>query len=168
MKKCEGCLVTEATHACGQCLKPLCKTCTKFVESSLFFLMAKLPEELSRGRYCSNCYEGRIQPALEKYRSIAALAKSVYIVDRPHRRSLPVTRQTNSPIKVEDCKDREESLLRLAFIAAEAGYNAVLKVKVGAKKIRNEGYQKMSWHASGFAAEINSAWFEKRSSDNDD
>ena len=46
-------------------------------------------------------------------------------------------------------------MLRLAFFAAENGYNAVTKVDLRYEKVRDEGgYQTTLWHGSGYAATL--------------
>ena len=84
-------------------------------------------------------------------------AKQVFVIDQPRRRPLPILKSSKDLLKVKKCADKAETILRLAFLAAELGFNAVLKVKVSYEKIRNAGYQKMEWSGEGFAAELDPA-----------
>jgi hypothetical protein len=58
-------------------------------------------------------------------------------------------RRSATVLKVEGCADREEALLRLAFLAVKANYNMLLDVDLTAEKVRNAGYQTSRWQAKG-------------------
>ena len=51
-------------------------------------------------------------------------------------------------LTVKDCPDRDETIMRLAFFAAQRSSNAVIQVEVTAEKVRNGAYQTSKW--SGF------------------
>jgi hypothetical protein len=116
-----------------------------------------LPEELKFNQYCLSCYAVKIKPQVIRYAELMKLAKQVYVIDKPHRQPLPVLRKAEESIKVKECPDKEEATLRLAFRAAELGFNAVLKANITYTKIRNFGYQKMVWGATGVPADLDTA-----------
>ena len=151
---CPRCSAPRVSNACGICTTVVCKECIEFVDGVTFSYMSVVPDELKHTHYCMQCYNTTVAPALANYRSIMSRAKKVFIIDKPQRRPLPVTKQFKKAIQVKDCPDREETVLRLAFRAAELGYNAVLKTNVIYKKVRNAGYQKMIWEATGFPADL--------------
>ncbi len=104
--------------------------------------------------YCSPCFQAKIEPALESYNEIVEKAKSVYIFFVTQRKAPPVLKKSKETIHIKECRDRDETILRLAFRAVEQGYNAVIEAEVSAKKIRNAGYQKSDWSGVGVAAEV--------------
>ncbi|MDZ4676519.1 MAG: hypothetical protein SGI74_03335 [Oligoflexia bacterium] len=124
--------------------------------------MSQKPEELSHEQYCPFCYTSKVQPTIRRYNEILRRAKVVIFIDTARRKPLPLLEKSKDPILVQDCTDREETILRLAFLAAEKGYNAVIKASVDHKKVRNFGYQKMSWHGNGFPAQLDSAKLERQ------
>jgi hypothetical protein len=96
----------------------------------------------------------KVLPGVYAYKKLMKQAKDVFIVEKQPREGLRVLKKSVSPLKVSDCADREETFLRLAFQAAELGFNAVIRAKVESKKLRNFGYQKMQWQGSGIAANL--------------
>jgi len=149
--------------SCGLCQNSICKDCTEFLDPDTFSFKKDLAEELRHPRYCSLCFSNNVQPALWSYKEVMSRAQKVIIIDRPQRRPLPVLKSSEQILTVTDCTDREETFLRLAFLAAEQGFNAVIKTKVESKKIRNFGYQKMSWQGTGFPASLDAARLSNRS-----
>ena len=88
------------------------------------------------------------------YNHVMKQAKQVLILDKPRRRPLTILKKLQEPLQVENCPDREETVMRLAFKAAELGYNSVIRANIMYKKVRNAGYQKMVWQGTGIAAEL--------------
>ena len=65
------------------------------------------------------------------------------------------------PFRVDDCTDRDETLMRLAFLAAKADFNALLDVDIVAKKVRNFGYQTSQWQGIGVPARVDREKLER-------
>jgi hypothetical protein len=137
---------------CGLCQSSVCKGCVEVLQAEAFSFMKERPQELIHNHYCSVCYATKVQPAIRSYNEIMKQAKEVFIIDKPRRQPLPILKRSAETLLVEDCLDREETVLRLAFMAAERGFNAVIKAKVVYRKVRNAGYQKMLWQGTGFPA----------------
>jgi hypothetical protein len=103
------------------------------------------PVELSHSHYCSACYTNVIDPALEEYNEIMERAKQMYFFFDEQKKPVPVTKRGKVRIFVKDCVDREEAIMRMAFIAAKQGFTALIEGNITSKKVRNEGYQKSIW-----------------------
>lgn len=103
--------------------------------------------------YCWNCFEQKVAPAKESYLEIMRRARQVYIF-RKKEKEIPLIRREKVLLTVKDCADQKETILRLAFKAAERNMNAVVQVEENVKTVRVGGYQKSSWSATGFPAEI--------------
>jgi hypothetical protein len=116
--------------------------------------MNVIPKDLTLGQYCLPCYADKVRPQLMNYHLTMKRAKEVLFLDKPRRKPVKILKKLNEPLLVEDCADREETILRLAFKAAELGFNSVIKADVNYKKIRNAGYQKMMWQGTGIAANL--------------
>ncbi len=83
-----------------------------------------------------------------------AQAQEVMIFFVTQRRELPVLKKATKPAKVENCRDRDETILRLAFQAAEKSFNSVIEVDVTSQKVRNAGFQTSAWRGTGVPADI--------------
>lgn len=59
------------------------------------------------------------------------------------------------PIKVKDCTDREETLLRLAFLAVHANFNALIDVDIVSQKIRHGTYQTTQYSGTAIPVNLN-------------
>jgi hypothetical protein len=138
---------------CGLCQNFVCKDCAHPLKRLTFSFFKKIPDELSRDIYCEQCHNDTVAPALENYEKIMAQAKDVFIFEKTAN-SIPLIMRSKQKMTVSDCPDRKETILRLAFFAAERSFNAVVDVELTATKIRNYGYQTSSWSGFGFPARI--------------
>jgi hypothetical protein len=116
--------------------------------------MKNIPAELAHTEYCLTCFAVKIQPELRDYKELMKRASEVFILDKPERKAPMVLRKHKHLLRVEDCPDREETMLRLAFLAAELGFNSVIKVNIEHRKVRNAGYQKLLWTGTGLAVDL--------------
>lgn len=158
---CISCRKPKGTIHCQICDEFLCKECVRFLEASTFSFMEAIPPELSHTYYCSPCFDSHVEPALESYREIMERARNLYFFFNTQRRPVHVIKKSKEDLQVKDCDDRDETILRLAFFAAQQGYNAVIEAEVVSKKIRNSGYQKSLWQGSGVAAQVNAQRLER-------
>lgn len=58
------------------------------------------------------------------------------------------------PISVVDCADYAETILRLAFFAAELKYSGIIDVNITAKKIQVGGYKTTVFSGTAIPANI--------------
>ena len=58
-------------------------------------------------------------------------------------------RRVEKPIKIIECDGREETLMRLAFLAAEKGYDTLVDVNIKSIKTGQNSYKKKMWSGSG-------------------
>lgn len=162
-EKCASCRVAKPTLACGICKEGICKSCTQFLSEETFAFREKLPEDLRHQHYCSFCYSEKVQAEIQNYNQVMKKAKQVLVIDKPRRRPLPILKSSKELLRVKGSKDKEETLLRLAFLAAERGFNSIIKVNVAGKKIRDGGYQWMEWEATGYPADLEPGRLERQS-----
>lgn len=158
---CSVCRRPKAIRECELCEASLCKSCSLFLEGTTFSFLRKLPEVLSHTYYCGSCYDENIEPALTSYQETMELAKKAYFFFNTQKKAIPLLKKAKETLVVENCADRDEAILRLAFFAAQDGFNAVIEAEVISKKIRNEGYEKSSWRAVGVAALVDAEKMEK-------
>ncbi len=160
---CFSCHGPKAGRACGICQHPQCKKCVQLVEKGSFALLDPLPPELSHRDYCAACYFEKVLPALESYEQTLQCAKAIFVFDKGQGQETSRMKRHKEPIQVSDCPDREEALLRLAFIAAKAGFNGLLDVQISVKKVRNFAYQNSVWQGKGFPAHVDGERLERES-----
>jgi hypothetical protein len=160
---------------CNQCKKPSvqmnhcplckamsCKSCTLFMQDDAFSFMSLIPDEMSHSQYCIGCFTNIVAPALDNYKMTMARAKKVYIVERAPRKPLPILKKSATTVQVRNCRDREETILRLAFLSAELGFNTVDRVKIRHEKVGNTSYKKLVWHATGIPVELDGLKLERQ------
>lgn len=150
------CLCGKSTSGleCGLCKTSLCKNCTEFLEPSDFTFFATLPEELAHGAYCSDCFISKVQPIIEQYNATLEAAKNINVYEKTQGKETRFLSRKEKPVSVENCPDRQEALLRLAFLTVQKGFNAVIDVKIDGKKVINAGYQTTVYFGSGVPSTV--------------
>ncbi len=151
---CTSCLAPKAALACGLCQAALCKSCALLNEVETFQFLKEVPEQLKHSFYCTTCYEAKVRPAVESYAEILERAKDVNVFYRSQGKESRFIRRTEKPLKVENCDDRDETILRLAFQAAELGFNCLVDVDLDSEKVKNGRWQTSIWHGTGVPATV--------------
>ena len=163
-QNCLSCRKPKATLACEVCQEPVCKDCVQFLEASTFSFLKTLPPELGHTYYCSFCYDSKVAPALENYLAIQEKARGVYVFFTTQRKAIPLIRKSKEVVKIAECADRDETVMRLAFFAAEGGYNAIIEVELICEKVRNHAWHTSRWQGTGLPAEVDAVKVERFSS----
>lgn len=159
--QCCVCQKPKATLVCGLCENPVCKYCAQYTDEKQFSFLPSIPEELNHTTYCGPCYDLKIEPEIVKYEATMTEARNnisvFYTTDSKETR---VFKRKDKPVSVDNCIDREEVLLRLAFLAAHEKYNAIIDVDVVAKKIRSGTYQTTKYSGSAILFTVTSNRFK--------
>lgn len=116
---------------------------------NIFLFLESIPEELSFGFYCPPCFDGKVEPEVRAYQLAMKRAKQVNIYYKKQSKESRLFKRKADPLKVVGCADRDEALLRLAFLAVQANYTMIVDVDLTAEKVRNAGYQTSLWSAKG-------------------
>ncbi|MEI8346539.1 MAG: hypothetical protein WCG27_03670 [Pseudomonadota bacterium] len=152
---CHSCQKARPSFTCGACQTELCKKCVKFVEDTEFLFLPQIPQELTYGVYCWQCYEEKVAPALADYAENMERAKNISIYLKIQSKETRLIRRASAPFQVTDCLDREETILRLAFLAAKGKFNGLIDVDVVAEKVKIGTYQTTKWRGTAVPANIN-------------
>jgi hypothetical protein len=149
---CSSCQKPKAALKCGICDCSLCKNCAQFMDSDRVSFLKKIPAELGHNTYCEPCFHNKVTPRLEAYDALMERAKGIFVYLKHQRKECMFIKRTEDPLKVTDCNDHNETILRLAFFAAEQNYNVLIDVDVTSEKIRNGSYQTLKWSGTAVPA----------------
>ncbi len=152
--ECAACRRPKGQHECPLCQDHFCRNCVRFRVDSDFEFAHAVQENLSHSKVCMRCFDEQIAPELSRYEETLERAKQVIIITSAYRGHTPVTKKALTPVVVENCHDRDETILRLAYQAADQGFNGLIQTEVTAKKIRNHGHQKSEWNGRGLPAQL--------------
>jgi hypothetical protein len=91
---------------------------------------------------------------MEKYKVLVEKAKDVEVFFSDQGKETRIIRRVEEPVKVENCHDKDETLLRLAFFAAMKDFNSLVDVEIRSEKIKNGNYQTMKWQGVGVPVHV--------------
>lgn len=151
---CVFCNRPKATLSCGLCSTDICKNCTQFLNEESISFLRKIPKGLEYTVYCPPCFDKNVSPQLENYNQIMERAKEVLVFFKDQGKKTRLFKRTVEPLEIENCMDRDETVLRLAFLAAQGNFNSIIDVDLSSKKIRNAGYQTSTWSGSAIPSQI--------------
>jgi hypothetical protein len=151
---CRSCQRPKANLICGVCEGAVCKKCTQNLKADTFTFLTHIPAELTHRNYCPFCYDEKVAPALESYERTLRKAKAVFVFLKTKGEETRLFSRSEKPLQVRDCPDREEAILRLAFLAAEKDCNTIIDVDIRSEKVRNQAYQTMKWHITGVPSRV--------------
>ncbi len=154
-QECVSCGKPKATLNCEVCGDAVCKKCEQLLPENTFSFLPEVPEDLKHTHYCNNCHDSVVAPELDRYQEVMEQAKGVYVFFTSQKKLPPYTSKEKESFKVDDCDDRDETILRLAFQAAMKGFNAIVDVEVKQEKIRKGAYQTSRWSGRGQGAHVN-------------
>ena len=160
---CSHCSAVKAPFECGICKKALCKNCQQAVDTHAFSFLTKIPAELKLGNACPNCFEEKVLPHKIIYDETMERAKDIYFLTNNYPGYVHVLQKHNKRVIIEKCVDRREMIMRMAFFAAELGFNAIIAADINNSKIRMGKYQSSTWSGSAIPANINGEQLERSS-----
>lgn len=131
---CKTCRKPKANFQCGICQEHVCKSCAQFLNDSFSFLK-KIPADLGHSTYCTNCFDEKVAGPLEAYNTTMEAAKEVMVFTKDQIKSTAHLKRREEPVTVEHCEDEQETMVRLAFFAAEKHFNCLLDVDISHRKI---------------------------------
>lgn len=150
---CKTCKKPKANYDCGLCHEHVCKSCAQFLNDDSFSFMLKKPKELSYSVYCDPCFQDKVATPLSGYEENMEKAKEVIVFNKNETKKTGHLKRKEPAYKVEDCEDEQETILRLAFFAAQDGFNCILDLTISHRKIIVGSHKKTIF--SGTAIPIN-------------
>jgi hypothetical protein len=119
-----------------------------------FIYQVNCESDLKHPVYCQGCFAERVEPALEQYEETLAKARDVFVFFVTQRKEIPLIRKSKELLMVQEQDDRDMTILKLAYLGAERGFNAIIQCDVVSTKVRNEGYQRSVWNGKAYPAEV--------------
>lgn len=159
MSNCISCSKAKALLECASCAGALCKGCAQFTDEHTFAFALTAP---APGTYCPACFDREIAPRLAEYEDVLERAKDVNVFFRTQGKESRFIRRIEKPIKVEECDDKDETVLRLAFLAALAGFNALVDVDLASRKVIFGKWQTSKWRGTAVPAKVDPEQLKRR------
>ncbi len=150
---CKSCRKPKANYHCGLCQDPVCKSCGHFVGEESFSYLKVIPKDLTHPTYCTNCFDDKVSGPLEEYNQTLERAREIIIFTKEQSKQTSYLKRKEDPYLVEDCADEQEAIMKMAFYAAQANFNAIIDIKLNSKKIIVGSHKKSIW--SGTSIPIN-------------
>lgn len=138
---CCSCQSPKAPLTCGLCEESVCKKCAEFLDEEAFSWKTYVAPEFKHSTYCRLCFDAKVAPEIEAYEALKEKAKEVFVFFKTESKESRLIKRLEDPIEVPECQDREETLLRLAFMAAEKDFNVIVDIEIDGKKVRSGAYQ---------------------------
>jgi hypothetical protein len=151
---CCVCQKSKTGLVCGLCKEDVCKPCTEFLDADSFSFLKNKPEHLTSGAFCVTCFNNTISAELSQYEATVEQAKNILVFDSTQGKETRFIKRKEAQLKVEDCPDRDETIMRLAFFAVELGFNAIIDVDLKSKKIKDGRYQHLIWTGTAVPANV--------------
>lgn len=161
---CISCSKPKATFTCRICTEPVCKNCVQFVDvDRMSFYEAPANEEFS-GEYCLTCFEASPAPALAEYDALMERARNVQVYGKEQGKETRLIKRSDRKFSVDDCADREETILRLAFFAAKEGFDTLVDLELVYTKTRDGSFKLAHWRGTATGAKPDPKHHPKASS----
>lgn len=151
---CETCQKPIANLACGLCQAAVCKHCAHVLEENQFDFLPQVPAEMTKEIYCNICFNATVAPFESEYQDTMERAKDINVFMKAQSKETRLVRRHIPPVKVQDCPDEQEAIMRLAFLAARAGCNAIIDVDLRHEKVHLSGYQTTKWKGTAVPARV--------------
>ncbi len=126
-------------------------------DERLTYLDDKVPQLLEGGGvFCNSCFESDIAPTLNEYDEVMERAKQVFVFFEKQSKETRLIRRSEKKFNVGG-DDQTDIVMKLAFLAAKSGFNAVVDIAVKGEKRRDGSYKLMTWTGTGTAAHVDAA-----------
>lgn len=138
----------KSQYTCLSCEGAICKNCVHFLEKDSFAFHPK-PPKWNPGAYCDVCFQKHLAADLHKYQEVEEAAKEVLLIRKSYKGFLPILRKNKENTTVKNHTDKKSATMHLAFLALWNGYDSVVHFSEECEKVRNSGWERKAWKASG-------------------
>ena len=160
---CVYCSSKKTPFCCELCGAVSCKGCTVRLDFEKNPSLARIPSLVGREIICASCFDAHGAEAQARDRDLESRAKETYFLTKNFRGNVRISRRHTKRVSIEGCADRRDCILRLAYFAAELGFNAIIDAELESKKIVMGRYQSAEWRGSALPATIDGEHLERAS-----
>lgn len=158
---CSTCNHLKSDLKCGLCEAELCKACTEFVDDERLSFLPTKPPALTHHTFCQSCFVSQVLPELENYDATLEAAKNILVFEKKQSKETRLVSKKEKPLTISNCKDHDEAIMRMAFQAVQLGFNALVKVKMNSKKVKDGAYTSLLWSGEAIPAHVDEARLPK-------
>lgn len=151
---CSTCLKSNATFICGLCQQSVCKKCAQFLDPDAFAFLEQKPGITAHNTFCRSCFDLQVVPEINAYEQTMEDARNIHVFFKGQGKEIKALniQRPDLLLEVKDCVDHNETVLRLAFLAAKRKYNVILDVETQSEKVHDGSYHTLKWHGKGIPA----------------
>lgn len=152
---CSICQNTKIRYQCEHCHSDICKNCVYFLNDDSFYYLTAKEKIFDLKMFCLGCFKEHIEVKLAQYEELVSKAKEIMIFTKIQSRETRFIKRTDELYQIKDCPDRNEAIMRMAVMAATAGFNAVIDIIIESKKVKlDTSYQTHTWNATGIPVHL--------------
>jgi hypothetical protein len=118
------------------------------MDDDSFSFLKKIPSELTHPIYCPQCFDEKVSAPLADYNSTMEKAKDVIVFFKNEGKKTRLLPRKEQPLEVIDCLDENETVLRLAFFAAQGNFNSIIDVEIKSEKVINGSHKYSKWRGT--------------------
>lgn len=153
-KNCCSCQRPKANYVCPLCEQDVCKACAQFLDEASFAFLPSRPSELSHSLYCPRCFDDKVAGPLAEYEAGVEKARQVAVFMKNESKRTRLFPRKETPVVVIDCLDEDETILRLAFLAAQDNYNAIIDVDLKSEKVISGSHKYTKWKGTAMPCNL--------------
>ena len=149
---CATCRTEQTNLQCGLCLEPVCKGCAHVLATDAFSFLPNVPEELTKGIYCHPCFLAKVEAPAEAYEATMEAARNVDVYFSDQGKETRLIPRSKHKYKIDSCADRDELVLRFAFMAVLDGFKTLVDTHIVGKKVRDGARQTTNYSGTAVPA----------------
>ncbi len=130
----------------------MCKSCVQFVDNERLSFYNPPADQALTGAYCLTCYEAKAAPAIRDYDAIMEQAKNVNVFFTEQGKETRLIKRSDTKFSISNCTDRDETILRMAFFAVQAGFDTLVDIDLVYEKVRDGSFKLSNWKGTATGA----------------
>ncbi len=105
--------------------------------------------------FCPTCFQTEVLAEIQKYDDLVEQARQIHVFMKKQTKETRLIPRIEKPVKVVDCKDEEEVMMRLAIMAVQKNKNCLVDMDIVGKKVKDGSYSTHIFSGSAIPAEFN-------------
>ncbi|MFN3696374.1 MAG: hypothetical protein ACK4VO_02940 [Pseudobdellovibrio sp.] len=151
---CPFCQKSKNLQSCEACHEIVCKNCAQFVSEATFKFSQTLLQKKFHQVYCPTCFNNEVADHVNQYENTVEKAKEIAVFDISQSKETRLIKRLEKAFKLENETDEEDAIMKLAYLAAEKGFNAIIDVDIKPTKVRDGSYQTTIYTCTAIPAQV--------------